>query len=267
MTTPPRPKPLHLTLLAVFLLLLVLWLVNTPAGLLGKADAVGYAVCHRIAARSFLIGDRPLPLCSRCSGMYLGALAGMALQFRLGRRSGTPPRKFLVILALFLLAFGVDGVNSYLHFFPALPSLYAPHNWMRLVTGTGLGLGLAAVVVPIFNQSVWTPWDDTPLLAGWREFGALLALGAAVIGLMLTENPLLLYPLALLSSFSVLLILSLVYTIVWILITKKENVFHSWWELWPYLTAGAITALAQIAVIDLLRYRFTGTWDGFSLGG
>ena len=29
------------------------WLMNTPPGLLGKLDAIAYAVCHRIAARSF----------------------------------------------------------------------------------------------------------------------------------------------------------------------------------------------------------------------
>ena len=29
-------------------ILLFAWLLNTPPGLLGKADAVGYAVCHRI---------------------------------------------------------------------------------------------------------------------------------------------------------------------------------------------------------------------------
>ena len=36
-----------LVLLAVGLLF-VGWLLNTPGGLLGKADAIGYAVCHRI---------------------------------------------------------------------------------------------------------------------------------------------------------------------------------------------------------------------------
>ena len=38
-------------------LLFIGWLANTPAGLLGKADAIGYAVCHRIDVRSFLLGD------------------------------------------------------------------------------------------------------------------------------------------------------------------------------------------------------------------
>ena len=65
-----------LVVTAVFLLTLG-WLLNTPAGLLGKADAVGYAVCHRIDLRSFNLGERQMPLCARCTGMYLGAVLGL----------------------------------------------------------------------------------------------------------------------------------------------------------------------------------------------
>ena len=73
-------------------LLLIGWLLNTPPGLLGKADAIGYAVCHRIDLRSFHLGDRQLPLCARCTGMYLGALLALMFQFFTGRRrSGAPP--------------------------------------------------------------------------------------------------------------------------------------------------------------------------------
>ena len=35
-------------------ILLVVWLILTPPGLLGKADAIGYAVCHRIADTAML---------------------------------------------------------------------------------------------------------------------------------------------------------------------------------------------------------------------
>src|SRR5450759_1456011 len=61
------------------------WFINTPPGLLGKADAIGYAVCHRISERSFHIGSIQLPLCARCSGMYLGAVtrAGLPIDHRL----------------------------------------------------------------------------------------------------------------------------------------------------------------------------------------
>ncbi len=151
-----------LVFLAVGLLFLS-WLLNTPAGLLGKADAVGYAVCHRIDVRSFHIGDRPLPLCSRCTGMYVGAVFGLIFQLVLsGKRSGLPNWRLWVLFGFIAAAFAVDGINSYMHLFPGAPSLYEPSNLTRLITGSGMGLIIAFVIYPSFNQTVWKRPDMSP---------------------------------------------------------------------------------------------------------
>jgi len=241
------------------------WLLLTPPGLLGKADAAGYAVCHRIAARSFTIGDQQTPLCARCSGMYLGALLGIAYLSRYGKRSGLPPLKISIVLTLFLIGFGLDGGNSYLRFFPNAPSLYEPQNWLRLITGTGIGLGLAAILVPVVNQALWKTYNPRPVLANWREFFPLLGLAGLVDLAVWSENPVLLYPLALLSAASVFVILTMVYMVVWLMITKKEKRFSGYRELTFPLLAGFLTALLQIIVLDAGRYWLTGTWAGFTL--
>jgi uncharacterized membrane protein len=251
-------------LIAVTVLLLGGWLLLTPSGLLGKADAVAYAVCHRIPARSFFIGDRPIPLCARCSGMYLGALLGLLYQVRLGKRGRMPSLKMYAAFGLFLLAFTVDGVNSYLNFFPQAPSLYEPQNLLRLLTGTGIGLGIAAVLLPTFNQSVWADWVPKPALSSWRQLAELLLLSAVLVLLILSENPLALYPLAILGSLTVLLVLTLVYTVVWTMLLKQDNRFRTFREMWPLLLAGFTTALLQIALMDGGRFLLTGTWEGFS---
>ena len=46
-------KTAKIILAALAVIVTVVWLSYTPPGLLGKADAIGYAVCHRISARSF----------------------------------------------------------------------------------------------------------------------------------------------------------------------------------------------------------------------
>lgn len=118
-------KGLKVTLALVVGLVLLGWLLNTPPGLLGKADAIGYAVCHRIDLRSFHLGERALPLCARCSGMYLGAMLGLAYQaIRWPRRSGMPVRSVQAVLVVFVLAFALDGINSFMSLFPAGPLLY-----------------------------------------------------------------------------------------------------------------------------------------------
>jgi uncharacterized membrane protein len=246
-------------------IVLGIWLYYTPPGLLGKADAIGYAVCHRIEARSFHLGSRQLPLCARCSGMELGALLGIVFQIAQGRRGGMPPKRILAVFAIFALAFGVDGVNSYLHLFPGLPSLYEPANWLRLLTGSGLGIGLAAMLMPTFNQTVWINYDPRPAIDGFRKLGLLLLLTLVLDGMVLSENTLLLYPLAVLSAVGVLVLLGMAYSLVWLMVLKSENQYHEIKELIPIFAAGLIITLTQIGLMDLLRFIVTGTWAGFKL--
>jgi uncharacterized membrane protein len=245
-------------------LLLVGWLLSTPPGLFGKLDAVGYAVCHRIEVRSFHIDSRQLPLCSRCSGMFLGAILGLVYQAIFARRrAGTPPWYLLLGFGILVAAFAVDGANSYLHLFPNAPSLYEPHNRLRLLTGTGMGISIAAALYPAFNQTIWVDWDQRPAFSGWPSFVGLLVLGILLDLLMLTENPLVLYPLALLSSTGVLILLVMIYSMVWVMLLKMDNTIGSWRQLpWP-LVGGLFMALLQISLFNLVRFLLTGTWDGF----
>jgi len=243
------------------------WLLNTPAGLLGKADAVGYAVCHRIPARSFLIGDRPLSLCARCTGMYLGAVLGLLYQGVLsGRRAGMPPRRLWVVLVLLVGAFGFDGLNSYLHLFPFAPTLYEPQNWLRLVTGTGMGIAIAIMLYPAFNQTVWRDWSNLPAIGTGRLLAGLMGLGLLLDLVVLTQNPLVLYPLSLVSAAGVLALLTMVYSMVWIMLLRLENRFYRLPQLLLPLVGGFGAALFQIVVLDLVRYFLTGSWDGFHFG-
>jgi uncharacterized membrane protein len=248
-------------------LLLVGWLLNTPAGLLGKADALGYAVCHRIDVRSFHLGERQLPLCARCTGMYLGAMLGLVFQALTSkRRAGMPPWRVLVFLGALFLAFGIDGVNSYLHLFPGAPSLYEPNNLLRLLTGTGMGLVIALALYPAFNQAVWQVVDPTLALKDMRTFLFILGLALALDWLVWIENPLLLYLFALVSAAGVLVLLTVVYSLFWLIVLRKENSYQWLSQMALPLVGGFGVGLLQIALFDLARFALTGTWDGFHLG-
>jgi uncharacterized membrane protein len=249
------------------LVLLVVWMLLTPAGLLGKADAIGYAVCHRIDVRSFHMGERALPLCARCTGMYLGALLGLLYQHRVAsRRAGFPARRVWVVWALFVLAFGIDGLNSYLHLIPGAPGAYEPHNWLRLLTGTLMGLVMAGVIYPAFQQTAWSDWQDLPATRGLGDVLILVALGLVLDAIVLTENPLVLFPLALLSAMTVVGILTIVYTMIWVMMLHRENLSLRLTQLLLPLIGGFGLAMLQIVGLDLIRYALTGTWDGFHIG-
>ncbi len=143
-----------IVVLGVFLIL-GFYTVTDPAridnnSVLNGADYVGYAVCHRITDRSFTIAGRQLPLCARCTGMYLGISLAFLVLLLAGRQrwSNLPPLSVLIALGFFLLAMAVDGLNSYSHFFPDFPHLYEPRNWLRLVTGMGTGLTMGIIIFP-----------------------------------------------------------------------------------------------------------------------
>jgi len=242
----------------------VVWLWHTPPGLLGKADAIAYAVCHRIESHSFHLGSRQLPLCARCTGTFLGAILGVAAMFarRRSRAGRLPPVPVLVALGLFVVAMGIDGVNSYLTLLPGLPHLYEPQNWLRLVTGMFEGVALGLLVWPIFNQTMWRAFDDRPGVANLRELGFIAVAAVVLIGLVLTDNAWVLYPLALLSAGGVLMMLTLLDTIILLIITRHENRAASWKAAALPLLAGATLALAQVAVIDAGRFAVFGTWGG-----
>lgn len=257
------------------LLVLIGWLMNTPPGFFGKMDAIGYAVCHRIPERSFHAGDYQLPLCARCSGMYLGAVLGLVLQSITGWKHGkTPHWGIIAILALFFLAFGVDGSNSYLYlikqlrpgFLEQIPNLYIPNNTLRVFTGSGMGLAIAGMLFPAFNQSIWVDYDENKSALNWKSFGIMVVLMVIINLLVLTESPIVLYPVAIISALGVWLLLTLVYTIVWVMLMKQDNQFTRLRELWVALLAGLTIAILQTAAIDAVRFIFTGTWGAFPLG-
>jgi uncharacterized membrane protein len=258
--------PVYVYMLGLALAGVVLvWLDITPGGLMGKADAIGYAVCHRIALRSYFFGERQMPLCARCSGMYIGAMVGLLILGPRGHHAGLPRRSILAVMAALALVFAVDGVNSYLHFFPGVAGLYAPQNIFRLVTGIGLGCSIPIVLLPVWNMSIWADHDDWPLLATWLQYGLILLL-AGLGGLaLLSGNPLLLYPLALLGPFTILALVSMIHIQIWIMILKKEACFRSWREVLPILLLGMTTAFLQILLMDIGRLAITHTWGGFNL--
>jgi uncharacterized membrane protein len=257
------------------LVMVFTWLYIAPPGILGKADALGYAVCHRLDERSFHVDGRQLPLCARCSGMYLGAVLGLAFQAVAGRRKGgMPPKSIIIPLVIFFVAFAVDGTNSYFYLMKAvyagrldfIPTLYIPNNTLRLLTGSGAGLAIAVALYPSFSQTIWRDWEPQPALAGWKSLAALAGLMLLLDLLVLPEWEWVLYPMAIISAGGILVLLTLVYAMLWMITMHQENQYTSIGQAWLPLLGGLTIALIQITAIDLFRLWLTHSWGGFPLG-
>ena len=260
--------------LSAALLILATFFFITPPGLLGKADGIGYAICHRIDERSFQIGDRQLPLCARCTGEFNAAFISLVFLGCVSRKRNMLPQKgILAVLGAFFLAFGIDGSNSYLYllkqtyedFLPQIQNIYIPNNTLRLLTGSGMGIAIACVLYPIVNQTIWRSSEERPVLT-WKEFGALFGIILLVDIGILSEQNFILYPIAFLSVLGVLALLGLVFGMVWTIVMRQENMYENLKQLWMTALAGLTLTFLMISVIDMLRLQLTGTWGGFPLG-
>jgi len=255
---------LHYLVLLTAGFVLGLWIANTPPGLLGKASAIGYAVCHQIEERSFTFFGQVSPMCARCTGMYMGVLAAAGFYFWRGRRGASqfPPWRINAVLILFAVIWGLDGFNSYLHLFPNAPHVFTPSNTNRVLTGSFMGINLMTLLLVGFNQVAWREPLDEPVLASFKELGLLMVVVLAMDGLILLELSPVILGVSILSVFSVIYLLTLVYAMAAVLILKRENQFESWWSLRIMIVIGFILAFIQIGVLDWLRFAFTHTWQG-----
>jgi uncharacterized membrane protein len=257
--------------LALFMLAVMGWFsVTDPSYLatdpaLTGGDYVGAAICHRITSRSFVINGRQLPLCARCTGIYLGvALSfGLLLLAGRGRRTDLPPLPILLTLIGFIGLMGIDGLNSYSHFSPNFPHVYQPRNWLRLVTGMGAGLAMGLLIFPALVQTLWRQVDGRPVITTMRELLGVLILGGTAVLLVLSNQPTVLYVLALVSIVGVLLIVTSINAVFLLILIKRDGVAERWQETAVPLLISFTLAVVQLGIITLLRFNLVGTITGF----
>lgn len=96
--------------------------------------------CHQMPERSFFIRGRQLPICARCTGVFLGQTFSVVLFWVY-----EPP---LFMCLLFCLLMFIDWLLQY-------KKIMESTNVRRMITGTLCGYGMMsmemAVVVKIFK--------------------------------------------------------------------------------------------------------------------
>lgn len=193
----------------------------------------------------------PLPLCARCTGLYLGALLTLIFHaWRRPRAVGLPRPWMLFVLVLFFFAWAGDGLNSFLSMYPRLPHLYPPQNLLRLITGMLMGITLGSLVFVMFNSLVWRAPNPESIFATRREFFALLGLGGLLVFAIHGEFAPLLYPLNLAILTAILVLHT---TLMSALVANLTHRALTWRQTMPGFALGALIALTYLSTIALLR--------------
>ena len=173
-------------------------------------------------------------------GMFGGAVAAALYLAARGRGKATdfPRPAILAVLIGFVAWMGLDGVNALL-FDLRLPHLYTPNLALRLGTGLLTGLSIGVVIVPAFNQTIWSPTAErkVPVLAGWGAF---------------------LYPYSILASVGVLGVLTAIGTIIVTLILRRDGRFTSVRELSPVVLTGLVFAAVMLGSMSAVRFALFG---------
>ena len=91
------------------------------------------ALCHGIPERCFALWNVPMPICARCTGIYIGLIAGIALFLLLPKIQAHTARRILAVAAVPML---IDGLTQ-------LAMLRESTNLLRIETGLIAGAAFA----------------------------------------------------------------------------------------------------------------------------
>ncbi len=123
------------------LILAAPWMATSPgpfpSHLAATTYVVGAAVCHQRPERSFHVASARLPVCARCTGLYLsatlGAIAGVAWAASRGKRARTHRREWRPWLAAAAVPTAMTLGLEWL-------GLWAPSNAARALAAVPLGV-------------------------------------------------------------------------------------------------------------------------------
>ncbi|MEW5718196.1 MAG: DUF2085 domain-containing protein [Chloroflexota bacterium] len=206
-----------------------------------------------------------LPIEARDFGMYVGFLAVWAYLAVIGRgrAKGMPPPPILVTLILFVGVMGFDGVNAFafdLHKnVPLIPYLYEPRLQLRLATGFLTGIAFAGILAPVVNFSLWRVEDNRPIVENWKQVLVALAICAVLYVANESRLGILLYPLAIVTSASVPILVGLINAVFLVSLVRKEGLAVTLFDALNPFAAGVFFALIELGVLSLMRYAVLGT--------
>ncbi len=96
-----------------------------------------------------------------------------------------------------------------------------------------------------------------------KELLGFVILAIIIITLVLSNQPLILYVLGLVSAAGVLIILTSVNTVAVLIAFKKDARAEKVRQIVIPLLIGLFLAITQVAVISVFRFTLTGTMNGF----
>ncbi|GAC1426322.1 MAG: DUF2085 domain-containing protein [Ktedonobacteraceae bacterium] len=247
-------------ILSVSLTMLAILLFFPGASLLNRMSWLDSGICAQFASHSFYPGGERLPLCARNTGIYLGFLVTLTTLYGKGRGRAQhlPPWPLVVLLLGGVTTLAIDGINSFLldlH----MQHLYQPNNLLRLATGLVTGLAMALLLLPMLNRLFWRGYNVARSVASWQELLHYIPLLIVCFFVIASQNALILYPIALLSTGGIVLALGSLNLIVFVGISRRDETFERYRELVPFLGIALLCAVGEMLLLAQLKLTLLHT--------
>ena len=226
-----------------------------PGTLASKAHIALRGLCAQRSSHSLQIGGTTLPMDARMTGIYLGAAAAIVwlLAARRLRATGTPSGPVLVLLASFVVALAVDGLNA-LFVDLRLPTLYEPSNFVRIATGVLAGIALGVALGYLFASSVWANGNQMrAVVMKPAELLAPIGVSGALAVLALSDLPVLYAPFAVGLVVAAVGVFWLLGIVLLALLSHSGWSYRAWSDLAPLALTSLIVAILTISALSGLR--------------
>jgi len=238
----------------LFLGLLAALILLPQQSLFDRLRWLDSGICAQLLTHSFYPGGERLPLCARNTGIYLGFMMALITlsAIRRGRAQQLPGRPITILLASSIVILAIDGLNSFALDL-GLPHLYQPHNLLRLATGLLTGLALGAFMLPVLNRLLWNTYNEQRSISSWKGLMVLLSVLLLCFFAIASQNALILYPVALLSTAGLLTVVSSINLVVLVMISRQVETFERYHHLLPFLVLAIMLATGEMLALAQLK--------------
>ena len=212
-------------------------------------EIIGFSVCHQLPSRSLYIGNIILPVCSRCSGIYIGFFTAAIVLFIMFRKkeNDLPPLYILVIFAFFFLSTIIDGIASNF-------GIYNTNNNLRFLTGFLCGASIMGIIYPIFTFQYYKKSKNEKIFKKPLKLIIYFLILAVFITVTLIGFNFLGYFYYYLSAFSIVFTFYFINLVIALLIPPFSQRAHRLAS--KYLILPSIISIALSSLEILVFYRF-----------
>jgi len=192
---------------------------------------MGRSVCHQIPERSFFILNKQLPLCARCTGIYMGVFLGFLYLFLRKRWKGNKPPSLKILLSIIFcwIPIIIDGVTSYI-------GLRESNNMIRLITGFLFGVFWPVFILLLKNYQV-TKKNSLDIIKDYQDLIFMICILIPFTGILSVQSVLIWW------MISGITVGTLMYVYVQMIFILIKNLFFSSYIKLLYFIAFIISAM------------------------